>query len=245
MASLERTPRDALARQQAGAILVDRARCARTRARHGARRARHRARANWKPIPRRVPGPDTELLLICQSGRRSRSRRSAARAGLSQRRLGRRRHAAWAAAGLPMDTPDSTTISANAIRATCACRKSGSRADAPGSGDGARGRRGRLGSPVAYYLAAAGVGTLRIADDDVVDRSNLQRQILHADARIGAPKVESARVDARRARTRARDRSDRGTRDRRRTSNACSRASTSSSTAPTTSPRATCSTMPA
>ena len=51
---------------------------------------------------------------------------------------------------------------------------------------------GGLGSPAAYYLAAAGVGTLRIADDDVVDRSNLQRQILHADARIGMPKVESA-----------------------------------------------------
>lgn len=51
---------------------------------------------------------------------------------------------------------------------------------------------GGLGSPAAYYLAAAGVGTLRIADDDVVERSNLQRQILHADARIGEPKVQSA-----------------------------------------------------
>ena len=53
---------------------------------------------------------------------------------------------------------------------------------------------GGLGSPAAYYLAAAGVGTLRLADDDVVDRSNLQRQILHTDARIGVPKVESARM---------------------------------------------------
>lgn len=51
---------------------------------------------------------------------------------------------------------------------------------------------GGLGSPAAYYLAAAGVGTLRIADDDVVDRSNLQRQILHTEARIGMRKVESA-----------------------------------------------------
>ncbi len=51
---------------------------------------------------------------------------------------------------------------------------------------------GGLGSPAAYYLAAAGVGTLRIADNDVVERSNLQRQILHADARIGEPKVQSA-----------------------------------------------------
>ena len=51
---------------------------------------------------------------------------------------------------------------------------------------------GGLGSPAALYLAAAGVGTLVIADDDVVERSNLQRQILHADARIGMPKVDSA-----------------------------------------------------
>src|SRR3546814_13863965 len=51
---------------------------------------------------------------------------------------------------------------------------------------------GGLGSPAAFYLAAAGVGHLRIADDDVVDRSNLQRQILHADADIGMPKVDSA-----------------------------------------------------
>ena len=53
---------------------------------------------------------------------------------------------------------------------------------------------GGLGSPSAYYLAAAGIGQLRIADDDVVDRSNLQRQILHADARIGLPKVDSAQA---------------------------------------------------
>jgi molybdopterin/thiamine biosynthesis adenylyltransferase len=53
---------------------------------------------------------------------------------------------------------------------------------------------GGLGAPAAYYLAAAGVGTLRIADDDVVDRSNLQRQILHTDARIGMPKVASAAI---------------------------------------------------
>src|SRR5690242_4118373 len=51
---------------------------------------------------------------------------------------------------------------------------------------------GGLGSPAALYLAAAGVGTLGIIDADVVDRSNLQRQILHTDDRIGMPKVESA-----------------------------------------------------
>src|SRR5213076_1521565 len=51
---------------------------------------------------------------------------------------------------------------------------------------------GGLGSPVALYLAAAGVGTLGIVDDDVVDLSNLQRQVTHTTDRVGMPKVESA-----------------------------------------------------
>ncbi|MCC6556165.1 MAG: molybdopterin-synthase adenylyltransferase MoeB [Polyangiaceae bacterium] len=51
---------------------------------------------------------------------------------------------------------------------------------------------GGLGSPAALYLAAAGVGTLGLVDADVVDASNLQRQILHATSRVGQPKVESA-----------------------------------------------------
>ncbi len=53
---------------------------------------------------------------------------------------------------------------------------------------------GGLGSPVALYLAAAGVGTLGIVDMDVVDLSNLQRQILHTNDRIGMPKTESAKL---------------------------------------------------
>jgi molybdopterin/thiamine biosynthesis adenylyltransferase/rhodanese-related sulfurtransferase len=52
---------------------------------------------------------------------------------------------------------------------------------------------GGLGSPAAYYLAAAGVGTIGIIDFDVVDESNLQRQILHNTKRIGQYKAESAR----------------------------------------------------
>jgi molybdopterin/thiamine biosynthesis adenylyltransferase/rhodanese-related sulfurtransferase len=52
---------------------------------------------------------------------------------------------------------------------------------------------GGLGSPAAYYLAAAGVGTLGIVDADIVDESNLQRQILHNTSRIGRLKVDSAR----------------------------------------------------
>ena len=53
---------------------------------------------------------------------------------------------------------------------------------------------GGLGSPAAYYLAAAGVGTIGIADHDTVDMSNLQRQILHTNDRVGMPKVESAQL---------------------------------------------------
>ena len=53
---------------------------------------------------------------------------------------------------------------------------------------------GGLGSPAALYLAAAGVGTLGLVDFDLVDRSNLQRQILHGTAAIGAPKIDSARA---------------------------------------------------
>src|SRR5467141_5135546 len=52
---------------------------------------------------------------------------------------------------------------------------------------------GGLGSPAALYLAAAGVGTLGLVDFDVVDQTNLQRQILHTNDRIGEGKVDSAR----------------------------------------------------
>jgi molybdopterin/thiamine biosynthesis adenylyltransferase/rhodanese-related sulfurtransferase len=51
---------------------------------------------------------------------------------------------------------------------------------------------GGLGSPTALYLSAAGVGTLGIVDDDVVDVSNLQRQVIHTTSRVGEPKVDSA-----------------------------------------------------
>lgn len=50
---------------------------------------------------------------------------------------------------------------------------------------------GALGGPVALYLAAAGVGSIEILDDDTVERSNLQRQVQYSDAQIGAPKAET------------------------------------------------------
>jgi adenylyltransferase/sulfurtransferase len=53
---------------------------------------------------------------------------------------------------------------------------------------------GGLGSPALMYLAAAGVGTLGVIDDDVVDESNLQRQVIHGQSMLGVPKAESARA---------------------------------------------------
>ena len=56
---------------------------------------------------------------------------------------------------------------------------------------------GGLGSPALLYLAAAGVGTIGVIDDDTVDPSNLQRQIIHTDDRLGMPKVFSAQAQMR------------------------------------------------
>jgi molybdopterin/thiamine biosynthesis adenylyltransferase/rhodanese-related sulfurtransferase len=53
---------------------------------------------------------------------------------------------------------------------------------------------GGLGAPTALYLAAAGIGTIGLVDDDVVEASNLQRQVIHNSERIGMPKTESARL---------------------------------------------------
>jgi molybdopterin/thiamine biosynthesis adenylyltransferase/rhodanese-related sulfurtransferase len=53
---------------------------------------------------------------------------------------------------------------------------------------------GGLGAPTALYLAAAGIGTIGIVDDDVVDASNLQRQVIHNTERVGMPKSQSARI---------------------------------------------------
>jgi len=54
---------------------------------------------------------------------------------------------------------------------------------------------GGLGSPALQYLAAAGVGTIGVIDDDVVENSNLARQVIHKDAAIGTPKAFSAKAE--------------------------------------------------
>ena len=96
---------------------------------------------------------------------------------------------------------------------------------------------GGLGSPAALYLAAAGVGTIGIVDMDVVDESNLQRQILHNIDRIGDRKVDSAKKTLTAAQPRRQRRHLRRAPRRRQRHDDPRQATTSSSTAPTTSRR--------
>ena len=145
-----------------------------------------------------VPSADRELILICQSGRRS---LDAAQAllGLGYPHVSSVHGGttAWRAAGLPLVQPiqsdDERDFNERYSRHLLLPQVGvagqqallGARVLLLGAGG--------LGSPAAFYLAAAGVGHLRIADDDLVDRSNLHRQILHTDASVGQPKVQSAR----------------------------------------------------
>ncbi|HUJ25050.1 MAG TPA: molybdopterin-synthase adenylyltransferase MoeB [Myxococcales bacterium] len=147
-------------------------------------------------IEQAVPERGTEIVLYCESGTRS------AFAGRNLLEMGytRVRNLAggfngWKSAGLPVETP---------LRLTEAQRSRYSRhLLIPEVGEAGQAKllkskmlligAGGLGSPAALYLAAAGVGRLGIVDDDVVDESNLQRQILHATDRVGMPKTESAR----------------------------------------------------
>jgi molybdopterin/thiamine biosynthesis adenylyltransferase len=137
---------------------------------------------------------NAEVLLICQSGKRSmRAAQALLDAGFAQVASVRGGTTRWQAEGLPMREADFDLDFGERYSRHLRL---------PGVGLGGQRKleaarmlvvgAGGLGSPAAFYLAAAGVGTLRIADDDVVDRSNLQRQILHTDARIGLAKVESA-----------------------------------------------------
>ena len=127
---------------------------------------------------------------------RARSRR-AARARLRGRglRRGRDRRLGGGGASRSPPTRASPPTSGLATRATPSCPRSASRASSSCST-----RRsccigaGGLGSPSALYLAAAGVGTIGIVDDDLVDESNLQRQIIHSTERVGDPKTASAKV---------------------------------------------------
>ena len=189
-------PNDARLRQRAGAVLVD-VRAAHERALGMAVEALGIAREDLQADPSmHLPDLDAEVLLICQRGARS-QQVAEVLAARGYRNLASVEGGtdAWDAAGLPMRRADvdadfserySRQLRLPDVGLDGQKRLEASRVLLVGAGG--------LGSPSAFYLAAAGVGTLRLADDDVVDRSNLQRQILHTEARIGTPKVESAAV---------------------------------------------------
>ena len=192
----EITPYEALDRQRHGAVLID-VRETHERALGMAEGARGIAMgALISSAAEHLPDSAVEVLLICQSGMRSlRTAEALSAQGYANVKSIAGGTERWAAESLPLVKPVSDIDADFAERYSRHLRL---------PQVGVEGQRkleaacvllvgaGGLGSPAAYYLAAAGVGTLRIADDDVVDRSNLQRQILHTEARIGVPKVESA-----------------------------------------------------
>ena len=188
------TPAQALARMREGAVLVD-VREPHERALGMADGARGVPQADLEAAPSAtLPDRGADVLLICQGGRRSlqaaRALRDAGYARVASVQGGTTR---WLADALPMHGPDadadflerySRHLRLPDVGLSGQQRLESSTVLLLGAGG--------LGSPVAFYLAAAGVGHLRLVDDDVVDRSNLQRQILHTEARIGTAKVASA-----------------------------------------------------
>ena len=143
-----------------------------------------------------VPDNRTPLVLYCAAGSRS------ALAAASLKSMGYDDVTSlaggferWKQEGLPWGDPTGLTSDQRAryarhvrlpeVGETGQLRLLASRALIVGAGG--------LGSPAALYLAAAGVGTIGVVDDDIVDASNLQRQVLHNIERVGMPKAESAR----------------------------------------------------
>ena len=196
---LEITPEAALARQQAGVRLVDlRGLDERIHGQAAGVEAIELARVLDDPDAV-FPDRDQPLLLLCARGQRSlRAVQALREAGHAQAQSVAGGTAAWQAAGLPMERPEVAPAEADFLE------RYNRHFRLPQVGIAGQRRlqaacvlvvgAGGLGSPVAFYLAAAGVGRIRLVDDDVVDRSNLQRQVLHTEASVGLPKVESARA---------------------------------------------------
>lgn len=194
--SLEIEPGMALEHQRGGALLLD--------VREDAERAAGHARGSIG-LPRAAieariaslaPAHDREILAICASGGRSLlAAKTLRELGYAHARSVRGGHARWKREGLPMEQGALDVDATERYARHLVLPEVGvagqqkilhARVVLVGAGG--------LGAPIALYLAAAGVGTLTLIDDDVVDRSNLQRQIIHTDARVGVPKVESARA---------------------------------------------------
>ncbi|HYE77672.1 MAG TPA: molybdopterin-synthase adenylyltransferase MoeB [bacterium] len=193
---LEVPPAEALAAVEAGAVLLDVRESEETREGHlpGAV-CIPRGFLEMK-IEGAVPDRSTPIVAYCASGTRSLFAAQTLRGlGYENVRSMAGGFTRWKDEGRPYETP---------VALDAADRKRYARHLAiPEVGEAGQARlltskvlligAGGLGSPAAYYLAAAGVGTLGLVDFDVVDESNLQRQILHTADRVGTPKVESAR----------------------------------------------------
>ena len=147
-------------------------------------------------IEEAVPDREADIVLYCAGGTRSLlAARSLQDMGYAKVRSMAGGYSAWKDAGLPVEMP---------VRLTEAQRNRYSRhLLIPEVGEAGQAKllkskvlligAGGLGSPSAFYLAAAGVGRIGLVDDDVVDESNLQRQILHTADRVGMAKTESAK----------------------------------------------------
>ena len=147
-------------------------------------------------IEEAVPDRNADVILYCAGGTRSLlAARTLLDMGYTRVRSLAGGFSAWKDAGLPVEVP---------ARLTEAQRSRYSRhLLIPEVGEAGQAKllaakvlligAGGLGSPSALYLAAAGVGRLGLIDDDVVDASNLQRQVIHSTERVGMAKTESAR----------------------------------------------------
>ena len=195
-ARAEIDPAEALSRQRAGALLLD-VREVDERAAGMAAGAIGLARGQIdNRIGEIAPDRQGEILAICASGKRS------LLAAATLRELGyahsfsvRGGFARWRKEGFPVEQSVLDVDSVERYARHLALpeigivgqqRLAAARVALIGAGG--------LGAPAALYLAAAGVGRLTIIDDDHVERSNLQRQIIHTDARVGTAKTDSARI---------------------------------------------------
>ena len=189
-------PAEAVQLIDAGAVLLDTREPHEWNAGHLARATLVRPAELVARIASLAPDPEKTVVLYCRSGARSLT------AAFQMAQLGYKDVVSmaggiirWNQEGRPIEVPQATptTRSADRYARHLVMPEIGPAGQAKlGQAKVLVVGAGGLGSPALLYLAAAGVGTLGIIDFDTVDASNLQRQVIHADDRIGMPKTESA-----------------------------------------------------